>query len=382
MSPIFFHHLNQKIAALRQSGMEIIRLDMGSPDLPPTPFIIDALVQDAKRDHSHGYAPYGGTAAFKQSAANYYKNRFGVELDPAREVLGLIGSKEGIFNLTQAVVNPDNWVLVPDPGYPTYKASAEIAGASVYPMPLLEENGYLPDLEAIPQEVVRAARILWVNYPNNPTGACASLEDLGRLVDFGRKQGILIAHDAPYVDTCYDGYSPPSILQVEGARDVAVEFSSLSKTYNMAGWRLGIAAGNPEILYFLNLYKTLADNSTFLPLLSAGAAALSGSQEWLAERNRVYQDRRDAAVAGLQAIGFSLQIPKASLYVWAKIPHNYEDSMAFCTRILENTGVSLTPGIIFGEHGEGYVRVSLCTPEQEIKQAMHQVRNYLTQIKP
>ncbi len=379
LKPYFFHTLNQKIANLQANGMEIIRLDMGSPDMPPAPFIINALVDAAKEDNTHGYAPYGGTIEFRQAAASYYRSRFGVELDPSREVLGLIGSKEGIFNLTQAVVNPGDWVLVPNPGYPTYQAGSETAGARVHFMPLLEENGFLPDLDAIPADVLKSARVMWINYPNNPTGATASLADMARIIDFGREHGIIIAHDAPYMDVCYDGYQPASILQIKGASEVAIEFNSLSKTYNMAGWRLGMASGNPEIIRHLSLYKTIVDSSSFLPLFSAGAAALTGDQDWLIERNKIYQARRDLVVRELRAMGFIMNIPQAALYVWAKIPKNIQGSMAFCKAILEQTGVSTTPGIVFGEYGEGYLRISLCTPEAEIKKAMEQIGKYLYQ---
>ncbi len=379
LRPYFFHTLNQKIANLRANGMEIIRLDMGSPDMPPAPFIVDALIEGARRDDTHGYAPYGGTTAFKQAVASYYRSRFDVDLDPSREVLGLIGSREGIFNLSQAIVNPGDWVLVPNPGYPTYQASSEIAGANVHFMPLLEENGFLPDLDAIPAGVVKSARMMWINYPNNPTGATASLADLTRIIDFGRENGILIAHDAPYMDVCYEGYQPASILQIKGASEIAVEFNSLSKTYNMAGWRLGMATGNPEIIRHLSLYKTLVDSSSFLPLFSAGVTALTGDQDWLLERNRIYQSRRDLVVRELRAMGFKTNMPQAALYVWAKLPENIQGSMAFCDAILDATGVSTTPGIVFGEYGEGYLRISLCTPEDEIKKAMERIRKYLFQ---
>ena len=357
--------------------MEIIRLDMGSPDLPPAPFIIESLINEAKRDNAHGYAPYGGTPAFKQAVAFYYHNRFGVELDPSREVIGLIGSREGIFNLTQAIVNPGDWVLVPNPGYPTYQAGSDIAGAKVHFMPLQEENGFLPDLDAIPADVIKSARLMWINYPNNPTGATASMEDLTRIIDFGREHGILIVHDAPYMDVCYDGYKAASILQIKGASDVAIEFNSLSKTYNMAGWRIGMAAGNPEIIQHLNLFKTLVDSSSFLPIFSAGVTALTGDQDWLIERNRIYQGRRDLIVQELRNMGFITNKPQAALYVWAKLPGNIRESMPFCDAILEATGVSTTPGIVFGEYGEGYLRISLCTPEVEIKKAMERIGKYL-----
>lgn len=376
-SPYFFHQLNEKIDHLQTAGVDVIRLDIGSPDMPPAPFIVDALIQNVSNPNLHGYAPYGGTQFYKQAAAQYYQKRFAVQLDPQKEIIGLIGSKEGVFNLIQAVVNPKEWVLVPDPGYQVYRNSAMIAGASVYPVPLLERNGYLPDLECIPKEVIRKTRMLWINYPNNPTGAVANISDFKNLVNFAQVNRLIIAHDAPYMDVAYDGYQPHSILQVEGAINVAVEFYSLSKTYNMAGWRLGMAVGNPDLIKCLGLYKTLVDSSTYIPLLSAGATALSGDQSWLLERNNIYQARRDLIVARLIDLGFSPENPKGGLYVWAKIPEGFSGSSIFCEEILNKTGVSMTPGVAFGEYGEGYVRISLCNSQNNIEEAFSRMGKYL-----
>lgn len=374
--PYFFASLGKKINELRKQGMDVIRIDMGSPDLPPADFIIDELVEKSKRPDTHGYSPIGGPQAFKQAVADYYLDRFEVELDPGTEVVGLIGSKEGLFNLSQVILNPGDNALVPDPGYPVYSASGIIAGGKVVTFPILAENDFLPDLDAIPQETLEKAKILWLNYPNNPTGAVATMAFFEEAVTFARKHRILIAHDAPYVDICFDGYIAPSILQVPNARDVAVEFNSLSKTYNMAGWRLGMAAGNPDVTNYLFTYKSQMDTSTFSPIFSAGIKALTGDQEWIYERNLVYKQRRDLVVEGLRSAGLTLDVPKAAIYVWARLPEGETDSIAFCARLLEETGVSTTPGVVYGAHGEGYLRVSLGTATERIREAMDRLADW------
>ncbi len=371
--PYFFAALNEKINALKKQNVDIIRIDIGSPDFPPPDFIIDKLVATARKADVHGYSPNGGSPGFRQAVASYYHTRFQVELDPQKEVLGLLGSKEGLFHLSQVLLNPGDISLVPDPGYPVYSASSIIAGAEVYNLPLLDENGFLPDLDSIPQEVLAKAKILWLNYPNNPTGASGSLEFFEKAVVFGRENGILIAHDAPYVDVCFDGYEAPSIMQVKGAKDICVEFNSLSKTYNMAGWRLGMVVGNPQVLQYINTYKSQLDSSHFTPIMEAGAAALTGDQEWLEERNEIYQSRRNMVVNSLRAAGIEVSPPKAAIYVWSKLPHGIGDSMDFCSRMLEETGVSTTPGIVYGDHGEGYFRISISTDSERLKEAMNRV---------
>lgn len=369
IKPYYFAQLNQKIAGLRAKNIDIIRLDMGSPDLPPADFIVDALVESARKPSSHGYTPNGGTPSYKHAVADYYARRFGVELDPESEVLGLIGSKEGLFNLSQALIDPGDVALVSDPGYPVYTSGTLIAGGEVYPLPLLAENQFLPDLDAIPAEVARRAKIMWLNYPNNPTGAIAPLSFFKKAVEYAREYEILIAHDAPYTDVCFDGYLAPSLLQVPGASDVAVEFNSLSKAYNMGGWRLGMAVGNPQVVKYLNTLKSQMDTSTFEPVLAAGAAALTGDQTWLAGRNQIYQERRDIILETIRNAGLSAHTPPASIYIWAKLPDG-TSSMEYCDRLLQETGVSTTPGIVYGQHGEGYLRISLGLATERIRDGM------------
>jgi LL-diaminopimelate aminotransferase len=368
----FFQQLNQKLAELKAQGREVIRLDAGSPDLPPAPHIVAALEESARNPHHHGYQNYAGIPEYRAAWAEWYGRRFGVELDANTEVLGLIGSKEGVFNLHQAWVNEGDTVLVPDPGYPAYTAGAAFVGGRVVRMPLLAQNGYLPDLSAISEATWRAARLLWLNYPNNPTGAIASLAFFAEAVALARRYGFLIAHDAPYTEIVYDGDRAPSLLQVPGAREVAVEFHSLSKTYNMGGWRLGAAMGNAAVLRALAVLKSNIDSGMFKAVQAAGIAALSGDQSWTEARNAHYRRRRDLAVSAFRAAGLQAETPQAAIYVWARLPEGV-DEVDFVTQLLDVHGVSLTPGSVFGPGGKGYVRVSLCLADEKLEEAMGKV---------
>jgi LL-diaminopimelate aminotransferase len=371
--PYFFAALGKRIAELKVKGTDVIRIDMGSPDLPPAKFITEVLIKESQKEDTHGYSTIGGSPAFKQAVAEYYLNRFEVNLDPKTEIVGLIGSKEGLFNLSQVLLNPGDVSLVPDPGYPVYSASGIIAGGKIVNFPLTRENNFLPDLNAFSFSDLEKAKILWLNYPNNPTGAVAPMAFFEEVITFARKYHLLIAHDAPYTDVTFDGYTAPSLMMIPGAREVAVEFNSLSKTYNMAGWRLGMAVGNPDVINYLFTYKSQMDTSNFAPIFSAGVAALTGDQSWLEERNLIYKERRDLVVNGLRAAGFKLDIPKAAIYVWAALPGGHHDSVKYCTDLLEATGVSTTPGVVYGPHGEGYLRVSLGTPADRIREAMERI---------
>ena len=377
VKPYFFADLEKTIAELKKSNMDIIRLDMGSPDLPPNDNIIESLVTAARRPDLHGYGQSGGTSELRSAFAQYYHDRFGVNLDPDKEVLSLIGSKEGIFNLNQVLINPGDLVLLPDPCYPVYRAGAVISQAQTYAMPLLAENGFLPDLDRIPVEVAKRAKLMWLNYPNNPTGAVAPLSFFEDVVTFAQTYDIVIAHDAPYVDVCFDDYVAPSILQVSGAKSVSIEFNSLSKTYNMAGWRVGVAVGNPEIVRLLRLIKSQMDSSHFQPIMRAAKTALLEDQSWTHSRNMVYQRRRDIIVKTMEDIGFTIENPKASLYVWAGLPNGWKDSIGFCDLLLRDTGVSITPGIVYGESGAGYVRISLVTPAEKLVEAMLRMKDWM-----
>jgi LL-diaminopimelate aminotransferase len=375
--PYFFASLNQRLVELKENGVDIIRLDMGSPDLPPAGFIIDTLVSEVHRSDAHGYTPNGGTLAYRKAIATYYENRFEVELDPDREIIGLIGSKEGLFNLSQVLINPGDLVFVPDPAYPVYKASGIIAGADIYPLPLLPENGFLPDLDAIPEDAAKKGKLLWLNYPNNPTGAVATLHFFEKVILMALRYGWVIAHDAPYSDVCFDGYVAPSILQIPGAKQIAVEFNSLSKAYNMAGWRLGMAVGNPQVISYLKTYKSQMDSSHFGPILTAGVKALTSDQSWIQERNHIYQERRDIVVRSLREARFKVSVPPAAIYVWAQLPEGERDSTDFCLHLLNDTGVSTTPGVVYGNYGEGFIRISLGTDTNKITEAMQRLGTWI-----
>ncbi len=354
----------------RQSGLDVIRLDIGDPDLPPHESVIEALCRSAHNPDHHGYPGYRGIPALRQAIADYYGRRFGVELDPDSQVLPLIGSKEGIVNMALACLDPGDAALVPDPGYAPYTMGACLAGAEVITFPLLPERGFLPDLDAIPAEAADRAALMWLNYPNNPTGATADLDFLAQAVDFARRHNILLCHDAPYCDVTYDGYVAPSVLQVPGAAEVAVEFNSLSKTANMAGWRVGMAVGNAEALAALAQVKSNVDSGIFRPLQEATVQALSLPDEWIAARNRIYQERLEIILEGLAAAGMETNRPRAALYVWAKMPAGWDSSETFALALLEKTGVVLAPGSFFGPAGEGYLRLSVTAPTERVREAM------------
>jgi LL-diaminopimelate aminotransferase len=370
-----FAVLEQRIRELKNQGKDIIRLDIGSPDLPPPDFIVEAMYRSAQDPSHHGYGGYFGIPELRQAVAAYYERRFGVKLDPNREVASLIGSKEGIANVALAFIDPGDVALVPDPGYPTYSLGTLLAGGVPYSFPLLAEKGFLPDLDSIPPEVARSAKILWLNYPNNPTSATAPLEFFERVVAFARRYDLLVCHDNPYCDLTFDGYVAPSFFQVPGAKDVGLEFNSLSKTYNMAGWRVGMAVGSAVAVEALARTKTNIDSGIFRPIQDAAVLALTGDQSWLQGRNEIYRERRDLILTALAEVGIRAEKPVAAMYVWAEVPASYAQRSAdFAGQLLEKAGISITPGVSFGHHGEGYVRISLGMSTDRIREAMNRLK--------
>jgi LL-diaminopimelate aminotransferase len=372
----FFAGFISKIGKMQAAGHDIIRLDVGSPDLPPAPHIIEALYRSASTPGHHGYQPYAGTAALRQAWAAMYQRIFGVELDSDHEILPLLGSKEGIFNLIMALVDPGDIVLIPDPGYMTYTRGTIFAGGEPYYLPLLAEKDYLPDIDSVPEQVAQRARMLWLNYPNNPTAATATLEFFSRAVDFARDYGILLCHDAAYTQITYNGYQAPSLLQVTGAKADVIEFNTLSKSHNMAGWRIGAALGNPAVLRALYKLKTNIDSSHFLPVMEAATTAMTGDQGWLVERNDIYRQRRDLVVRTLSTLGLTPTNANASLYVWSNIPAG-GSALEFANRLLDEAYISVTPGTVFGIQGEGYVRFSLTSPLERIERAMERLKDWM-----
>jgi LL-diaminopimelate aminotransferase len=375
LPPYVFAKLGRRVRALEAQGRDIVRLDIGSPDLPPPDFVVEALFRSTEDPSHHGYGGYYGTPALRRAMSTYYQRRFGVELDPERHVCPLIGSKEGIANVALAFVDPGDVTLVPDPGYPTYSLGTLLAGGVPIRFPLLPEKDLLPDLEAIPEDVAHSTRILWLNYPNNPTGATASLEFFERVVAFARRFDLLVCHDNPYCDVTFDGYVAPSLLQVPGALDVALEFNSLSKTYNMAGWRVGMAVGSAVAVEALARTKTNIDSGIFRAIQDAAVVALTGDQTWLEERNEIYRERRDLILTTLDEVGISANRSRASLYLWAKTPSGYT-SEEFATRLLEEAGISIAPGNAFGQHGEGHLRISLGMDTDRIREAMARLKRF------
>ena len=371
--PYVFAALGRRIGQMQREGIDVIRLDIGSPDLPPAPFILDELTAAARQANKHGYGGYFGRPSLRRAMATYYERRFEVSLDPDDQILPLIGSKEGIFNIALAFVNPGDVVLVPDPGYPTYSGGTRIAGGEIVTMPLLAENDFLPDLEQIPGDVADRARLMWLNYPNNPTAGLATAEFFARAVAFCRAHNILLCHDAPYTEVTFDGYCAPSLLQTPGAEQVALEFNSLSKSYNMAGWRVGIAAGNRDAIEALGLLKSNIDSGLSLAVQAAAETALTGDQSWLVGRNAIYRERRDIVLAGLAAAGLEARTPQATLYVWARIPQG-TTSAEFADELLSEQAVSVAPGHAFGAHGEGYVRFSLGQATERLQEAMERIK--------
>ena len=375
LSPNYFTLVGAKISAMRADGRDVIRLDIGSPDLPPAPHILEALIQSASHSDHHGYQPFNGTPALRRAWAGMYKRVFDVELDPEYEIVSLIGSKEGIFHLTMACIEPGDVVLVPDPAYATYARGAHFAGGEVVFIPLLKELELLPDLSGIPPDIARRARLLWLNYPNNPTTATATLEFFSAAVAFAKEYEILLCHDAAYTQVTYEGYRAPSLLQVPSAKEVAVEFNTLSKSHNMAGWRVGVAVGNRQALGELRKLKPNVDSGHFLPIMDAATIALTEDQAWLNERNQVYRKRRDLVIQKLQTLGMPAASPRASLYVWSPVPEGWT-SIDFTETILEKTGVSLTPGTVFGAQGEGYTRISLGAPTNRIIEGLERLTDW------
>jgi LL-diaminopimelate aminotransferase len=362
----------------------VIRLDIGSPDLPPEDGVVEALYRSARQPDRHGYPGYRGTPELRQAVADYYGRRFGVELDAGSQVVPLIGSKEGIVNMALACLDPGDLVLVPDPGYAPYTMGTMMAGGEVVTFPLLAENDFLPDLDAIPADVADRAVLMWLNYPNNPTGATADLEFFARAVGFARRHDILLCHDAPYCDVTYGDYVAPSLLQVPGADEVAVEFNSLSKTANMAGWRVGMAVGNADVLAALAQVKSNVDSGIFRPLQEAAIRALAADPAWLAARNAIYEERVDIIVEALDAAGMETVRPRAALYVWARVPEPVEGqqgwkSEEFARALLEQTGVGIAPGLFFGPAGEGYVRLAVTAPTERVREAMARLRRFVVE---
>jgi LL-diaminopimelate aminotransferase len=372
LPPYLFAEVDRRIAEKRAAGFDVISLGIGDPDLPSPPHVVEAAQEAVADPRRHRYPDYYGLPEFRRAIASWYERRFEIGLDPDKEVLPLIGSKEGIAHIATAFVDPGDVVLVPDPGYPVYSIGTMLANGEPYLLPLRAERDFLPDLSGIPADVLAKARILWINYPNNPTAAVAPMEFFAEAVAFGRRHNLLVCHDNAYSEVCYDGYRAPSFLEVPGAKEVGIEFHSLSKTYNMTGWRSGMVVGNPIAIEALGRVKTNVDSGIFDAVQIASIAALDGDQTWVEERNARFQARRDATIATLRKIGIDAPAPKASLYIWAPVPAG-QKSVDFSLRVLDEAAVWLTPGVGFGANGEGFFRISLTVPDQRLAEALERL---------
>lgn len=374
LPPYLFAKIDQMKEEVKQTGADIIDLGVGDPDLP-TPSHIIAALQDAATDpKNHRYPSYTGMIAFRDAVSKWYQKRFHVSLDPRHEVISLIGSKEGIAHIPLAFINRDDVVLVPDPGYPVYKTATLFAGGKSHFMPLLKENQFLPDFANIPKETLRQAKLMFLNYPNNPTAAVADRSFFEQAVQLAHQHQIIICHDAAYSEISFDGYKPLSILEIPGAKDVAIEFHSLSKTYNMTGWRIGFAVGNPEIIAALGQVKTNIDSGVAQAVQIAGMTALIGDQTPLAEIKNTYQERRDLLVAGLKEAGFEIDAPKATFYLWVHVLPGFT-STQLASHLLSKAAVVTTPGVGFGSSGEGYIRIALTVDKERLAEVVRRIKH-------
>ena len=370
LPPYLFARIDEMKAEQQKKGVDIIDLGVGDPDLPTPPHIVAALCRAAQNPENHHYPSYAGMPLYRSAVAGWYKKRFGVTLDSGKEVLALMGSKDGIAHIAEAFVDPGDYVLAPSPGYPVYRTGTLFAEGRIHEMPLARENNFVPVLDSIPVKVAKAAKLMFVNYPNNPTAAVAPDGFYREVVDFAREHDIVVVSDNAYSEIAYDGYHAPSFLETPGAMDVGIEVHSLSKTYNMTGWRIGMAVGNEEILAGLGRVKTNVDSGVFNAVQHAAVTALTGPQECVKQACATYQERRDVLISGLRGLGFDVPSPEATFYVWLPV----SDCMAFSARLLNEAGIVATPGVGFGSSGEGYVRFAITRPVARIEEAIGRMR--------
>ena len=374
LPPYLFVEIDKAKRKARQEGRDIIDLGIGDPDQPTPAHIIEKLYQTARDPATHRYALDQGLPVLRQAIAGWYKNRFDVELNPETEILPLIGSKEGIAHFPLAFLNAGDYALIPDPGYPPYKGGTILSGGRPYIMPLLESNAFLPDLKKIPFNIRKKAKLMYINYPNNPTGATAEGDFYQEVVESARRNKIIVLSDLAYSEIAYDGYRPISFLEITGAKDIAIEFHSLSKTYNMTGWRIGWACGNAKLVSALAKVKSNIDSGIFSAIQLAGIAALGGPQQHIEDMREIYQERRDILIRGLNSLGWRIEPPKATFYVWLAIPKKF-DSIGFSKLLLKKANIVVTPGVGFGKYGEGYIRMALTVSKERIIEAIERLKD-------
>ena len=381
LPPYLFVEISKKISQKRAEGADVVTFAIGDPDIPTPQNILDKLWEAAQDPPNHRYPESEGLPELRRAIADWYDRRFGVKLNPDTEVLPLIGAKEGIGHAALCFIDPGDVALVPDPGYPVYSVGTLFAGGTCHWLPLTEENGWLPDLDSIPPEVAQKAKVLWINYPNNPTGATADSTFFERAVAFAQRNNVPVLHDAPYTEVAYDGYNPESFLQTPGAMEVGLEFHSLSKSYNMTGWRIGMAVGNAEMINALMRVKSNIDSGIPQAIQHAAIEALTGPQDSINEHNLIYQNRRDKLVATLRDIGLEVTPPKASLYVWAKLPAGWK-SADFAALLIEEKDIVVTPGSGYGKYGEGYIRLSLTLPDSQLEKGLSRLSDWTIPAPP
>ncbi|MGE5587179.1 MAG: LL-diaminopimelate aminotransferase [Clostridia bacterium] len=370
LPPYLFAEVDRQIARVRERGVDVISLGIGDPDFPTPPHVVARLREAAEDSANHRYPSYEGLRAYRAAVAGWYERRFGVELDPDTEVVSLIGSKEGLAHIPWCFIDPGDLALVPDPGYPVYATAVMLAGGDPFPMRLRPENEWLPDLESVPEDVRAKAKLMFINYPNNPTAATVDgTEFFESVVEFARAHSIIVCHDAAYSEITFDGYQAPSFLQVPGAKEVGIEFHSLSKTYNMTGWRIGWAAGCKEVIGALGRLKTNLDSGIFQAVQYAAIAALETPLEHFAQVLPAYAERHRKVVAALNRLGWDLKPPKGTFYVWAPVPRGYS-SIEFSRHVLDKAGVFVTPGVGYGSAGEGYFRISVTIDDARLEEAI------------
>jgi LL-diaminopimelate aminotransferase len=372
LPPYLFVEINQKVAELEAQGKDIINFGIGDPDLPTPSHIIEKVCQAAHDPVNHRYPETSGLLELRQAIAEWYQRRFGATLNPAKEILPLVGSKEGIGHMALCFIEPGDLALVPDPGYPPFSMGTILAGGETYLMPLKEENDFLPDFEAIPDDVADKAKLMWLNYPNNPTGGTADIDFFQEAVHFAQRHGLAVCHDAPYTEIAFDGYKPPSFMQIPEAKKIGVEFHSLSKTYHMTGWRIGMVVGNADMVNALFKVKSNLDSGIPQAIQYAAVEALRGPQDHIAEHNAIFQRRRDKLVKVLNEAELNARIPKATFYIWARIPQGYT-SIDFAKKLLDEVGIAVTPGVGYGREGEKYIRFSLTISDDRLEEGVNRL---------
>ena len=369
--------MNLILTKMKEEGRDVINLGLGDPDVVPPEHMRKSLADACYDPDNHHYPSFYSPMPLKEAIAGWYQRQYGIKCDPETEVLPLLGSADGLFHIHTCLLDVGNTALVPDPCYPAYIAGVIIAGGVIEPVPLLIENGFLPDLDAIPKSIAQKAKMIWVNYPNNPTGAHATGDFYFQLVEWAQKHDVAVISDNPYSEICFDGYCAPSFLQVPGAKEVGVEFNSLSKAFNACGWRNGFVVGNADIIAGLTKIKSHSDRGMFYPLQVAATEALNGSSEFMQQRNLMYQERRDVVVKGLRNCGIDVDSPKGTFYIWAPLPEGITNSKEWCFKVLDEIAVWMIPGSMYGKYGEGYFRIALTHPVDRLKQAMERLKEIL-----